>query len=254
MLTRFQEEYRLKALDVDINGRWMPSAIFVRMQELAETHAELVGLGRTQIIEMGFAWVLTRMHLQMHHYPSLGQTIRVATWPLKPSSLLFRRQFQFEDLDGRILGRAASQWVVFDLGERVLRRTSVLGDYPYNPEAENVIGEPGKITLPDGMKEVFIRRVQYSDVDMNGHMNNSKYLNWICDIFPVAFVRQMHLSDIYINYVSEAHIGEDVAMYMLEDEAGFYVCGKSSGRTIFDAQTCWRENKEQTAWQRESAF
>lgn len=240
--TRLEEEYRLRALDVDINGQWMPSAIFVRMQETAEAHAEAVGYGRVQIVERGLCWALTRMRLEMDEYPHLSQRVRVITWPLKPTSLVFRRQFRFEDMDGRLLGHASSQWVLLDLNERAIRRTSSLSDFPYDPQAGRELEEPKKILLPSNMEEAARRAVLYSDVDMNAHMNNSKYLNWICELFDVPFLRENHLRSVSINYISEAYIGEEVCLYMAEDIGGYFICGKTNDRTIFDAQITWSRN------------
>lgn len=249
---RLTEEYCLRALDVDINGLWMPSAIFTRMQEVAENHAQAVGRGRCDIVKDNLAWVLTRMHLRMDRYPCLGETIRISTWPLRPASLLFRRQFLFENLDGSVLGRASSQWALLNLEKRSLCRTSVLGEYPYDPESRTVLEEPRKITLPEDMAEAAVRKVLYSDVDMNAHMNNSKYLNWICELFPIDFLRANSLRDAYINYIAEAYIGDDVSLDMQEDKGSYFICGRTAGRTVFDAQVTW--GRRSGAWQKESAF
>lgn len=141
----YSQEYTLRALDVDIKGAWMPSAIFVMMQETAEAHAQTVGFGRGDIsIKHGVAWVVTRMHLRMRTYPRLGETIIARTWPLPPTNLMFRRQFQFLDMDGEELGAASSQWILFDLRDRVIRRTSILGPYPHDPNASELMPDPKK--------------------------------------------------------------------------------------------------------------
>ncbi len=240
MLTRLEQDYYLRAFDVDINGAWMPSAIFVRMQEIAEDHAVLVGLGRVDLIDtIGLGWVLTRMHVNMQKYPRLGETIRVSTWPLKPTKLTFLRHFMFHNSQGEELGRAASQWVLFDIKERILRRTGVLGEYPHNPEAQSVLPAPGKIILPEKMQQADARRVLYSDVDMNGHMNNTKYLNWICELFPSSFLKAHRMGDIRINYISEAYIDQSIDLFTCEGNGGHYVCGKTEQKTVFDAHITW---------------
>jgi len=240
MITKLEQDYYLRALDVDIKGEWMPSAIFVRMQEIAEDHAAAVGVGRVDLVdEKGLGWVLTRMHVKMDRYPSIGQTIRVSTWPLKPTKLTFLRQFMFRNKDGAVLGRASSQWVLFDIKQRMIRRSSTLGDYPYDPELLEILDEPGKILLPGDMERVATRTVMYSDVDMNEHMNNTKYLNWICELFPSDMLVEKRMETIRINYIAEAHIDQLVDIHMKADDGGYYVCGMTEGKTVFDAFVTW---------------
>jgi acyl-ACP thioesterase len=238
---KLEQEYYLRAQDVDIKGAWMPSAVFVRMQEIAEDHAASVGAGRVDLVDKkGLGWVLTRMAVNMNRYPGIGQTIRVATWPLKPARLIFLRQFQFSDLEGNVLGAASSQWVLFDIGERTLKRTTVLGDYPYDPALPAVMEDPGKIILPAEMEKRETRTVLYGDVDMNVHMNNTKYLTWICELFPSAMLKKQHLESIRINYIAEAYIDQQVDLYMREEGGGWFICGKTDGKTVFDAFVTWK--------------
>ncbi len=241
---RLDQDYYLRALDVDIKGEWMPSAIFVRMQEIAEDHATAVGAGRVDLVdEKGLGWVLTRMLVKMNKYPRIGQTIKVSTWPLKPTKLTFLRQFMFRGIDGELLGTASSQWVLFDIKERVLRRTVVLGDYPYDPKLAIKMGEPGKIILPAVMEKKMTRTVMYSDVDMNVHMNNTKYLNWICELFPSETLKEHSLEEIKINYIAEAYIDQQVGLYMKEGQGGHFICGKTGDKTVFDAFVRWNTGR-----------
>ncbi len=240
MLTKLEQQYTLRAQDVDIKGEWMPSAIFVRMQEIAEDHAAAVGFGRVHIMEtLGFAWVLTRLNLKMNRYPKLCDTITAATWPLKPTKLTFLRHFTFTSADDELLGAASSQWILFDIRDRMIRRTSAIENYPYDPALAPVMEEPGKIILPDGMESAGTRTVLYSDVDMNAHMNNTKYLNWICESYPASFLTEKRLAGVKINYIAEAYLDQQVELFREDTEAGRYLCGKTEEKTVFDAYVEW---------------
>ncbi len=236
MLTRLDQEYTLRAQDVDIKGEWMPSAIFTRMQEIAEDHAACVGWGREHIVEkLGCGWVLTRMNLEMERYPGLGEKITVSTWPCKPTKFIFRRQFLFCAQDGSELGKASSQWVLFDIAERMLRRTDAVGEYPFDPLLPQIVEEPRKLALPADMERAAEREVLYSDVDMNRHMNNTKYLNWICELFPPKILEEKRISRVKINYIAEAQLGQRVELFRSGTEDGCYICGNTDGKTVFDA-------------------
>lgn len=243
MLTKLEQDYYMRALDVDIKGDWMPSAILVRMQEIAEDNATAVGFGRAQLVESrGLAWILTRLHVQMDRYPKIAQTIRVSTWPTPPTKLTFLRQFAFHDMDGNCLGRASSQWVLFDIKERVMRRTKEIGEnYPVDPTLEIVLEDPKKIYMPDDMAEAQTRMVRYSDVDMNKHMNNVKYADWICELFDTETLKTRSIKNLKINFVAEAFLDQDVKLYMgtKTDDAGHYICGETEGKKVFDGYIEW---------------
>lgn len=239
--TKLTQQHYLRAQDVDINGTWMPSAIFVRMQEIAEDNATAVGAGRVDMIdERGFAWVLTRMYVEMDSYPRIGDTINISTWPLKPAKLFFPRQFLFETQDGKTLGKASSQWVLFDVAQRQIKRSTELGNYPYDPNLPRLLPEPKKIILPRDMPLAGTRKVQYSEVDMNVHMNNTKYLNWICELFTSDWLKSNYLKSVRINYIGETHIDCEIELYKKEADGGFYIYGISDGKIIFDSFTEWK--------------
>jgi len=96
MITKLEQDYTIRALDVDLKGVWRPSAVLTRMQEIAEDHAIAVGAGRADLVdEKGLAWMLTRLHLKMTKYPALTENIKVVTWPGKPTKLFFIRHTMF---------------------------------------------------------------------------------------------------------------------------------------------------------------
>ncbi len=240
MQAKLEQEYYLRAQDVDINGTWSPSSIFVRMQEVSEDHACEVGLGRVDIIDkFGICWVLTRVNLSMLSYPSIGETILVKTWPLKPKKMLFLRNYLFYDSKGQEIGRANIQWILFDVNKRRLMPTSSIGDYPYCVDEEPVVTPPNKIILPKDMEEKSVRTVLYSDVDMNGHMNNTKYLNWICELFPTDFLKTHKIKNIRINYIAEAYIDQTITLMYKQVGNDHYIYGQSDGKVVFDACLDW---------------
>lgn len=239
METVYAEEITLLAAAVDLNGTWMPSEIFATMQEIAEQDAARYGFGRLELAERyGLAWVLTRIHLQMERYPRLGDTLLASTWALRAKSHFVPRQFLFTDAEG-VIGRAASQWVLLNLEERTLERTAVLGGYAGDFDMEPVLADPKKIRMPGELTQAVQRQVLYSDVDMNGHMNNTKYLNWICELYTVPFLRTMQMHNCRIAYVNEALIGQEVALLTAEADGSTFIGGRTGEQPVFDAQVDW---------------
>lgn len=244
MITKLEQEYTIRALDVDLKGVWRPSAILTRMQEIAEDHAIAVGAGRADLVEeKGLAWMLTRLHLKMIKYPALTENIRVVTWPGKPTKLFFIRHTMFFSESGEELGRATSLWVLFNIHERYLCRTGEIGEtYPHDLAHGIALEEPTKIKMPDDMEHLCTRTVTYSDTDMNGHMNNAKYADWVCELFNANALQRDHMSDLRINYIAETYMDDQVELFCKQVDDTFFVCGKRDDTTVFDATIKWEKN------------
>lgn len=242
MNTKLEQLYTIRAFDVDTKRKWRPSAILTRLQEIAEDHAIAVNAGRKELVEeRGMAWMLTRLHLQMKQYPDLTDTIKVVTWPGKPTKLFFVRHSMFFSETGEELGRATSLWVLFNIRERFLCRTGDIGEnYPYDLSHGRALPDPGKIKLPDEMQYMTTRTVAYSEVDMNGHLNNAKYADWICELFDISHLKKAYMDQFRINYIAEAYMGQKVDLYCKEIDGTWFVCGKTGNKTVFDASIQWK--------------
>jgi acyl-ACP thioesterase len=56
------------------------------------------------------------------------------------------------------------------------------------------------------------RTVCFTDLDRNGHMNNTKYLDWIADLLPSAFHESHSPAEFTVCYLSEALEGQELQL------------------------------------------
>ena len=79
-----------------------------------------------------------------------------------------------------------------------------------------------------------VRAVYFSDADRNGHLNNTKYLNWLCDCVPDIAHRTLHTAN--ISFVTEAPLGETITI--LRAEVGgryFFRMQRADGKLCCEA-------------------
>jgi acyl-ACP thioesterase len=86
----------------------------------------------------------------------------------------------------------------------------------------------------------------YSDVDMLGHVNNSRYIEWICDAFSTELFNQKKLDSLQINYEHEILPGEQVVVLVnpVEQDGGLWVVegqNLSNNSRAFEALLRWQE-------------
>jgi medium-chain acyl-[acyl-carrier-protein] hydrolase len=244
MIGQLTQTITLRAFEADLaGGLWKPSGILIRMQEIAEDHAIALGCGRKNMVDdTGMVWMLTRLHLEMKKYPKIAQDVVIKTWHGKVERITFPRYFSFSYPNGEQLGCATSDWVLFNIRDRKLMRPSAI-TIPY--EADETLLPPARnpmhILLPKQMEPAETRRVRYSDTDMNVHMNNSKYADWICDLFPTDKLLTQRLSELDIIYSAEAAMDQKIELKAANIDGRFYISGITQGKAVFSATGIWTD-------------
>lgn len=57
------------------------------------------------------------------------------------------------------------------------------------------------------------RDVCFTDLDRNGHMNNTRYMDWIDDLLPSDFHREHPVKEFAVRYHSEAREGQRLDLH-----------------------------------------
>ena len=73
--------------------------------------------------------------------------------------------------------------------------------------------------MPSSLSEAGSYTVSYSDTDQNGHMNNTRYPDMYANFLPL---RNKRIKTVSIQYVSEAPIGETLAVYSCFEDGVYY--------------------------------
>jgi len=227
--------FRVNSYQTDMNSRMMPSAILEVMQEMAGAHAELLGIGRSMLLDKNLVWVLTRIEVQMARYPVFGETITAETFPMPNRRWFFPRYFIFRDEDGNQIGCAGSLWVLLDVQERRMSRPdAVLPLMPDNSDLVAPLGLPAAVTDVAGTFEASTHVPVYTDLDMNGHVNNTKYLDWCCNALGIKTLRTHELASFALNYNQEILPDQEIRMELHRNGPDFSFSGFDGEKRHFD--------------------
>lgn len=228
--------------DADYYRKLKLSSLFNYFQDVASLHAQNLSLGVEELLaKHGVTWVLVKILVKMERIPIINEEIIVDTWPNEPKKLEFERDFFIKDIQGNIIGRAISSWVIMDVDSREIRKTELFpGKFPPFNQPRAIDGRMGKIKANGQLKEVYKKVIGYSDIDINGHLNNSKYIDYIMDCFSLEKHGKYTVDTIQVNYLNEALPGDTIVFY--KDTSGLdagtvYVEGvnDSNEKTYFKA-------------------
>ena len=234
MNEKYTETAVLRTCHCDMYGDWRPSSILEFMQETAGTHCALLGIGRDVTDRLGVVWVLSRAKVALTRVPRMGERVDVETCPLPPKHLFYPRVNRFIDERGEVIGRANSLWVLLDVAaRRIVNSDEVLRHLPDNSAVDPGIGMPATVRpLPgEALRQRFVPG--FADYDLNGHVNNTRYLDWCCNALGHEALRDGRLAAFDINYDSEILPDAHIDTELVRDGRKFTFCGSENGKRRF---------------------
>lgn len=231
-LMYFEKDYRVTFAQIDNRGIARPSALFEIMQDSATEHADALHLTEND----GALWVLSRLHCALTRPVRVHETIHVRTWCAGIKGATWLRAFELR-IGGEMIGQALSAWVVLDrASRRILRPTQMPAAQEYLALMPGACpAAPGKL-LCTALAPHHVHTVRYSDLDINGHMNNVKIVDVVCDGLELDRQDGLFVSEIQVNYTSECMPGEQIALAAGAGADGLtYVFGAADGKAKFEA-------------------
>lgn len=208
----WKESYRVEAHDTDMTGKLRAAAMMKYMQETAYRHMNGTGPTEEQLRTLGRAFLLSRIAINMRAALSHGDAFTVETYAEESRGISFGRSFAVRSGDITV-AEAKSVWVLFDFGEHRILHVDGF-EHSYGQEKPLEMELPRRISVPDGMtaEKLMPREVEYADIDVNGHVNNTVYADILCGRVPEIRSGESRVSYLYINYSNECKLGDTVSI------------------------------------------
>ena len=226
----FEKPVQLKAAHVDMFRRLRLSSMFSMLQEAAIEHTILLGCPREKTLDRGLLWVVSHHQAHIHRLPVYDEHLTLRTWPGRTMHLFFPRYCRLVDSQGKPVVETSSLWVLMDAKERKIA-------FPEKYDIEIPGEETGdEIPLP---KRFQVRNTNQSAgitippslVDMNGHLNNARYIDIVQDLLPFEWY-QKEIREICVEYVSEVRLGQELLIRYAADQDRIFIAGETD-RTVF---------------------
>ena len=236
MEIKFEREYYLRTSDYDCRLKLNPASILDLFQDAAGCHAESLGIGFEPMLARELLWVVAKIKFQILADPELHQRVRVRTWPLSPTRVGFRREYFIEDEQGKLLVKGSSDWVLMHAKERRLMPARDI--YPKDSEFCTCQAFEGRIIKVhdfEGQDTGHPTHPGFSDLDMNGHVNNAKYANYVMDALDLADNEFIDLFQ--IDYHREVQRGTTLAIHIKREDKEILAKGvNEKGETMFSCR------------------
>jgi len=220
ILKKKSYSFQIQPQYVDFQFRVTMAALGDILLTTAGFNADDNGFGLRRLHEMQCAWVLSRMSIEMTRFPEQYETIRVETWVEEVGRANTIRNFSIHDEKDEIIGNACSVWVMFDMITRRAKDLQTLeGIHEFANGEAGLIEKPVRLGTVEG-EEYDGFKVKYSDIDINGHVNSIRYIQWISDCFSLDCYRKCSVKRFEINYMNEMMFDDFVDIVGHELEPG----------------------------------
>lgn len=229
----YSKDFDLRTTDFDCYTRLLPSSVLDLFQVAAGEHANLLDCGIDSLFERQLMWMLLRVKYCVIDQPALFERVRVKTWPLAAKRVGFERDYLIEGEDGRPLIKGTSDWVVVHSERKKIMPTA--GIYPEAMEfLTDRSFEERPVKLKDFETDLPTLSIcpGFSALDMNGHVNNTKYAGFALDALNPK--RQDEIIAFQIDYRHEVKLGEALSLFTSVTNGLHLVKGvDSAGETKF---------------------
>ena len=236
----YQEKIFINSNDVDDHYDLKISTIFKYLQQVSTNHSEILGVGKKDTVEKGMFWVITRMKVKILKMPMMLETLTVTTHPGETMSFIYPRHYEVYNEQGELCIVGNAIWVLLDLNTHQVKMKPFPDGFVIPAEKlPEDLGMPEKV-ISDNLEKVETRRVRYSDIDLNAHLNNTKYIDYIIDIHDIDFYKKHRVKEILINFEKEIKNGDSVELF---SDGNFpeIIVGNVDGTRSFSAKVSYED-------------
>jgi len=227
----------------DMNGHIkLPDVILLSLQVSGMQSIELGVSDKTILEDYNLVWIITEYEIEVVRLPRFAEEITIETEALSYNRLFCYRRFTIYDEAGQDLIHMMATFVLMDRDSRKVHAVEPEIVAPYQSDFDKkLIRGPKYANLEEPISKDY--HVRFYDLDMNGHVNNSKYLDWIFEVMGADFLTQYIPKKINLKYVKEVRPGgvitSSVERTGLESKHEI----TSNGATNAQAIITWQEIK-----------
>lgn len=206
----YRQDYIIPFYEADVTSKVKISHLVNKSLEVSGWQAHSLGWSDLRLFEeYGLVWVVTEYQFTIHRLPVFLEKITIETEAISYNKLYCYREFRILDESGQLLVTLLCSFVLMDTQTRKVHPVIDEVVAPFGAEKVKAIrrGEKMAELVEPAVSE---RQVTYFDLDMNGHVNNSKYLDWFIESLGRDFLSQHEPKALTIKYSKEVHYGKTV--------------------------------------------
>jgi medium-chain acyl-[acyl-carrier-protein] hydrolase len=224
--------WKILASDCDYQQKLKLSSLLRAIEEISIEDTTRLHMGREKTLDQGFLWVISRISLKITSLPEYDDHVKLITYPEKRVHVIFPRYYILKSALGKTYLEAESLWTLIDKNTRKpidpKENGILIRAFPFHKESEIL---PVIHTLP--VLESTTRKVLTSELDLNGHLTNTRYADWFMDAFG-SQIAAKKLATFTLAFHQEAKADEVLTLGMGHENSKAYLIGTKDGKDVFE--------------------
>lgn len=262
----FGQNMSIRSYEIGADGKVSLEAFMNHLQEAGLNHMKLAGLlgdrlGSTpEMSKRKLFWVATKVQIVIDQYPTWGDNVVIDNRIATLGKNCIRHDSVILDCKtGQTLIRASSNWLMMNKETRRLSRipeevrekmTPFMKDA--TPIVEDDTNNLPKLDKDTSDSVVTGLKPRWSDLDINQHVNNTKYIGWVLESAPPAILENHDILRVTLEYRRECH-RDDVLQSLTAIGSGFdcdfadlgnvecyHLLRLEGGAVVMKAKTEWK--------------
>ena len=225
-----EDIYKLRSYinvnNVDMNRMARPAGLLREMQECGSRQMADQRPSYDELLDKGQALMLSRMDMIIPQEVYLDEPIDVYTWPCPSVRATFLRNYAIYK-NGQPAAMMSSQWSLVNSETRRIMKVEDVDFSNYTMDEYVDVMPEGKFKISreeaEALETVGEKRIMLSDIDYNGHMNNTNYVDLLCDYIPELYDGNHRVSSFRIHFSKEAPLGEKIEIRRFKKPDGKYL-------------------------------
>lgn len=233
----FYNEINIDLCQCNVRGQLNIFELLRLATSIADEDYTRQGLSRKILHNHGVTILLSRIMFHFCSLPRANDRITISTWEEKPGPFQLTRAYNITAQNKKILIKGYSSWLLVDYKSHKIIRTKKFTLRPESTRQESgYYRKLGKISIPHDLVFLGKRYVYFSDIDINGHMNASRYCAFAIDCLPEIY-QEKDFTDFFINYSKETIKDETIYLFGAVNlkEQKITVIGKQGEHNCFES-------------------
>ena len=211
MICRSDHDIIIRSSQCDFTGRLGTAQCFDLFMDAATRHADELGIGRYTLEKKDLFWMITKTRIKVFRMPRMSDEVTLSTWPCPPKRIHGDRCYSLEK-DGEVLACGKTEWVNYNFVTGKLSPVSDLFEPDTEFSDEDIFPEGFDRIGGEFPETVCEYKVRTSDVDVNGHVNNTKYVYALLDIFSTKELTEHPVKQAEVIYKNQAREGDTLVI------------------------------------------
>lgn len=236
---KYSFQTTVKSYETDPFGRISLANVLYYFQEAANHHATSLDWGMEYLESIQKFWVLSRLKLKVDKYPVHKDNITIETWSRGAEGFFAYRDYRVL-LNGETCIDAVTSWLILDKNTHRPIKMDLIGkEIP--GISENHLSFPDyKLSAIQAISPVFEQQVSYSDIDINLHVNNGKYVEIILDSLAPKLMGNSEIAELDIQYLYESQLGDTIQVFSNPDANALSLVNISKGKETCRCGLVWK--------------